>query len=115
MANGISIAVNSIKGIPPSLNECKVIKKSHLENLGFQILGCWVTSGIPMTPQKDRYWEKIFSFPDSARLEFKITRGSWDKEAVTLDGQIPTTHSLVVIKDTVLDIAVEDWKDLLGE
>lgn len=78
-------------------------------------LGCWVSAGIPMSPQKDRSWEKTFFFPDSTRIEFKITRGSRDKEAVTLEGKVPPKHSFVVEKDTVFNVVVEDWKDLVGE
>jgi CubicO group peptidase (beta-lactamase class C family) len=78
-------------------------------------LGSWVTSGIPMSPQKERTWEQTYFFPDSTRIEFKITRGSWHKEAVSLDGKVPPKYSLVVVKDTVFNIVVEDWKDLVGE
>jgi hypothetical protein len=67
--------------------------------------------GIPLLPQRDRSWEKTLCFPDSIRLEFKITRGGMDKEAVTMDGKVPANHSFVVIKDTVLNIVVDDWKD----
>jgi len=77
-------------------------------------LGFWITSGIPMSPEKDRSWQKTFFFLDSAKIEFKITRGSWNKEAVTLDGKVPPKYSLLVVKDTVLNIVVEDWKDLVG-
>ncbi len=77
-----------------------------------QYLGQWVRYGIPLLPQKDGSWQKTFSFSDSTKLEFKITRGSWDTEAVNLDGKIPPKFTFIVEKDTVLNIIIEDWKDL---
>jgi hypothetical protein len=76
-----------------------------------RFLGNWVSDGIPMIPQKDRRWARTFWFPDSARIEFKITRGGFRREAVTLDGKTSPNHSLTVVKDTVVSIVVEDWKD----
>ena len=74
-------------------------------------LGAWVSTGIPLLPQKDRTWQKKLSFPDSTRLEFKITRGGMDKQAVTMGGKVLPNHSLIVVRDTVVNIVVEDWKD----
>lgn len=44
-------------------------------------------------------------------IDFKITRGGMDKQAVTLDGEVLPNHSFIVVKDTVVHIVVEDWKD----
>ncbi|MEW6194270.1 MAG: serine hydrolase [Bacteroidota bacterium] len=77
-----------------------------------RFLGQWIRTGIPMSPQKDGSWLKSFSFPDSTKLEFKITRGSWQSEAVNSDGTIPPNFSYVVEKDTTLNIRIADWKDL---
>lgn len=78
-----------------------------------RFLGQWIRTGIPMLPQKNGSWLRSFQFPDSTKLEFKITRGSWESEAVNPDGTIPPNFSYIVEKDTVLNIRVEDWKDLL--
>lgn len=74
-------------------------------------LGAWVSTGIPLVPQEDRAWEKILFIADSTKLEFKITRGGMDKQAVTMDGKVLPNHSFVAVKDTVVHIVVEDWKD----
>jgi CubicO group peptidase (beta-lactamase class C family) len=85
---------------------------SHIHIIGnHRYLGSWVGTGIPMAPQRDRSWETVYSFPDSTSLEFKITRGDMGKEAVTMDGKVLPNHSLVVVRDTVVNIVVEDWKD----
>jgi hypothetical protein len=74
-------------------------------------LGAWVSSGIPLLPRPDRSWEMTLNFPDSTKLEFKITRGGMEKEAVAIDGKVPSNHSFVVVRDTLVTIEVEDWKD----
>jgi hypothetical protein len=86
-------------------SSCIYVVGSH------RYLGAWVSLGIPLLPQKDRSWQKTLFFPDSTKLEFKITRGGMDKQAVTMDGKVLPNHSLVVVKDTVVNIVVEDWKD----
>jgi CubicO group peptidase (beta-lactamase class C family) len=78
-------------------------------------LGCWVSAGIPLSPQKDRSWQKTFRFADSSRIEFKITRGSWDTEAAGPDGKDCPQYTLLVEKDTVLNVIVADWKDQTGK
>jgi len=78
-----------------------------------RFLGQWIRTGIPLLPQKDGNWSRSFTFPDSTKLEFKITRGSWETEAVNADGTIPPNFSFIVEKDTILNIRIDDWKDLL--
>jgi CubicO group peptidase (beta-lactamase class C family) len=74
-------------------------------------LGRWASPGVPLIPQKDRYWEKTFQFPNSTRLEFKITRGDWNKQAVTSEGKELPNNFIEIVKDTVCTVMVEDWKD----
>jgi CubicO group peptidase (beta-lactamase class C family) len=74
-------------------------------------LGCWVSSGIPLEPQRDRSWEARMQFPDSTMLEFKITRGDMHRQAVTIDGKELPNSSCLVVRDTVLNFLAEDWKD----
>jgi CubicO group peptidase (beta-lactamase class C family) len=74
-------------------------------------LGSWVSTGIPLLPQRDRSWKRTLIFPDSTHLEFKIIRGGMDKEAVTMDGKVLPNHRCLVVRDTVINIVVEDWKD----
>lgn len=85
---------------------------SHLYVIGnHRSLGSWVSMGIPLLPQRDRSWKRTLTFPDSTRLEFKITRGDMGKEAVTMDGKVLPNHTCLVVRDTVVNIVVEDWKD----
>jgi hypothetical protein len=45
------------------------------------------------------------------RVEYKITRGSWDREAVRGDGTIPSNSILDVSGEMSVEIVVERWKD----
>ncbi len=78
-------------------------------------LGSWVSAGIPLEPKNDGSWEKTLFFNDSTECEFKITRGAWKKEAVNGNGTVPGNSTVFVVKDTVLNILVENWKDTWEE
>lgn len=75
--------------------------------------GRWVNSGIPLEPQNNGTWNKSFYLTDSSKIEFKITRGSFENEAVNFSDGSPIPKLMYTVKrDTVFNIVVEDWKDL---
>ncbi len=74
------------------------------------ILGGWNGSEIALKPQGEK-WLGRFSFPKGTELEFKFTRGNWDKEAVDAEGNIPGNHIHKVEKPTALEFTIENWKD----
>lgn len=57
---------------------------------------------------------KQFSFPKGTILEFKITRGSWDNEAIYHANEIPQNFFLKITNDTIVRITVPMWKDQVG-
>ena len=77
-----------------------------------EILGNW-NPGTTLLLQKSPYtWQQIFKFQTGTRLEFKFTRGSWQKEAVyDTNYVIPGNHVLLVQQDTIVSVQVTDWKD----
>jgi len=46
-------------------------------------------------------------------LEYKITKGSWNAEALTSDMTTPPNYSFTLRRDTTVRINVPFWKDLL--
>jgi predicted alpha/beta superfamily hydrolase len=44
-------------------------------------------------------------------LEFKITRGSWENEALNDDGTVPDNYLVEVLSDTTITIRVNLWAD----
>ncbi len=76
-------------------------------------IGEWNPAKVPLKDNKDGSWSGTFAIKENKQLEFKITRGSWDKEAANIDGQTLPNNILVVQKDTTLIINIENWKDLV--
>ncbi|RPH90053.1 MAG: hypothetical protein EHM72_19605, partial [Calditrichaeota bacterium] len=74
-------------------------------------LGLWISKGIPLDLQDNGTWEKEFHFYDSTKIDFKVTRGSWDTQAVDSSGAELSPFSVVVSRDTILTLKIDNWKD----
>jgi len=74
-------------------------------------LGDWQPDKIPLEKKSGNIWERSFTLPAGKNIEYKITRGSWNTEAVKKDGEIPGNSKLVVKNDTTIEIEIEHWKD----
>ena len=75
--------------------------------------GYWI---YPKSPALKRIstsvWERTFVFPVGTGLEFKITRGSYFKEALyNHSGQPPAAVAFTLQKDTLVQLAPTDWND----
>lgn len=78
-------------------------------------LGDWNPSVIALQKNNDGTWSRIIAIEEGKHLEYKITRGSWDKEAVAKDGQVPPNSILQVKEDTIVEIQVTSWKDQVSK
>ena len=74
-------------------------------------LGNWQPDFTKLSEIENGKWQKKFLFRKGKKLEFKITRGSWESEALNDDGSLPTNHKLNMINDTTLMIKVNLWAD----
>jgi predicted alpha/beta superfamily hydrolase len=74
-------------------------------------LGNWQPDAVKLIETETGKWSKSFSFTLGKKLEFKITRGSWDKEALNDDGSIPYNYKLEVENDTTVTIYIKLWAD----
>jgi predicted alpha/beta superfamily hydrolase len=74
-------------------------------------LGTWHPGLVCLTNTSGNIWERTFSFPAGEAIEFKITRGSWDNEAVNNDGSVPPNIKLIAYSDTTINLTVNAWKD----
>ncbi|MBN1425157.1 hypothetical protein JXA88_11430, partial [Candidatus Fermentibacteria bacterium] len=74
-------------------------------------IGSWRPGATPLFIQADGAWERSFFFPVGTLLEYKITLGSWDHEALRGDGSVPDNSMHTVIGDTVLTTVVPAWKE----
>lgn len=74
-------------------------------------LGNWDAEKIYLNRVNDTTYSRSFKFSAGVNIEFKITRGSWDKEAVEADGTVPNNSFLRTNSDTVILIRIAGWKD----
>ena len=74
-------------------------------------IGGWISKGIDLVKHSNGLWSREFSFFDSTKLGFKVTRGSWGKQEVLADGKNPEPHLLKVAKDTTISLEIAYWKD----
>ncbi len=76
-------------------------------------LGEWDPGAVALEKQEDGSWTGAFLFPSGSRLEYKITRGSWETEAVSVDGSVPGNFVLNVQSNETVNIVVANWRDVL--
>ena len=77
--------------------------------------GNWQPDAVKLSEIEMGTWSKKFSFVKGKKLEFKITRGSWDTEALNEDGSIPSNHNIEVLNDTTIEIEVKLWADMVEQ
>jgi predicted alpha/beta superfamily hydrolase len=74
-------------------------------------IGNWQPDFAKLSNIKNGKWQKKLSFNTGKKLEFKITRGKWENEALNDDGSLPENYKLTVEKDTTVKIKVKLWAD----
>jgi predicted amidohydrolase len=78
-------------------------------------LGNWDPSKVSLIENPDKIWSIELQIPKNTHLEYKITRGSWEKEALRKDRSVPSNHLLVVKNDTTIVHEIQQWKDQIGQ
>lgn len=76
-----------------------------------QLLGNWIPDKVKVENHKNNTWFISLSFPEKTNLEYKFTRGGWDTEAISNNGDVPPNHLLQVKNDTIIEFIIEGWKD----
>jgi len=77
-----------------------------------ELLGNWSPGSKALERKSDSLWSATFTFPRDFYLEFKITRGSWNSQAIYRRGEIPPNITLTVSNDTVIKLTPVDWQDI---
>ena len=79
-------------------------------------LGSWNPSqGRKLVPLGEGRFRLSLALPESTMIEYKLTRGSWETEALSEEGGIPGNYRLIVTKDTTITHPVPGWKDARRE
>ena len=62
-------------------------------------------------PNTNGQLELVINNITETQLEFKCTRGSWDKAAVSKTGADIENNRINLTSDTIINVAIEGWKD----
>ena len=73
-------------------------------------LGMWDPRDVELH-HKDSVWIFKGDFLRNSKLEFKITAGDWNREAVYSAGIVPDNDTLTVVRDTTIILHPLMWKD----
>lgn len=102
--NSVKININVIaEGLPEGT-------KIYLTGNDDQ-LGNWQPDSVELNAIEKGKWSGSFSFEKRKKLEFKITRGSWENEALNNDGSIPGNYVVDLLNDTTIEIRINLWAD----
>ncbi len=101
---GVEIRVRVDAPVPASSGQ--VFLAGNLE-----VLGSWDAAGMPLTRQDDGAWTGSFTAEAGEPVEFKVTRGSWETEALDEHLRVPGNHRIEPDSETSITIRVAGWKD----
>lgn len=76
-------------------------------------LGNWNPSAVPLERRSDSLWIFTARFDSGSVVEFKITGGAWENEAVYSEKQFPGNTIIEVTKDTTVILRPIFWKRFL--
>lgn len=74
-------------------------------------LGNWQPNSVPLIQVDKNTHQLKIRLPLNANIEYKFTRGSWNKEEVLANGTIPGNKSLSVTHDQTVTHQIENWAD----
>lgn len=74
-------------------------------------LGNWDASKVTLNKINDTTYSRSFELKVGDNVEFKITKGSWDKEALDSDGSVPQNTIFNIFSDTSIIIKISGWND----
>jgi len=72
--------------------------------------GPWNPAKHAMTSVSEGQYEATVTVPKGSEIEFKITAGSWDTEAVSCAGRVPPNYMITVNNDTTMVVEVPRFK-----
>lgn len=74
------------------------------------VLGNWDPRSVRLQRQENGTWHGRFKFSKGTPVEFKLTLGTWEREALDAQGRTPENSRLLVQRDTTVFILVPAWK-----
>ncbi len=74
-------------------------------------LGNWQPDAVPLIQVDKNTYQLKVKLPLNTNIEYKFTRGSWNKQEVIADGTIPGNKYLTVTHDQTVTHHIENWTD----
>ena len=74
------------------------------------VLGNWNPRAVPLQLRSDSTWSGRFQFPPETPIEYKLTLGTWSREALDESGRAPANSTLIARRDTTIFVRVPAWK-----
>jgi predicted alpha/beta superfamily hydrolase len=78
----------------------------------YPVAGDWNPRLIKLEKKDKSVWSINLQLPVGFEFEYKITRGSWNSQAIYIDGEIPPNNKTTVIADTTITLQPMDWGDI---
>jgi len=73
-------------------------------------LGNWNPGAVAMEKVHDTLWRFAAKFPHNGVVQFKLTRGLWENEAIYESSRVPGNTTIEVTKDTTVLLRPLFWK-----
>jgi enterochelin esterase-like enzyme len=73
-------------------------------------LGSWRPDGLPMVKVDSTVWSAEVRVRKGVEAQFKVTLGSWDREALYVAGEVPANTIVRVDEDTTVSLFPVAWK-----
>lgn len=73
------------------------------------VLGNWIPDAVPMRRAGTSIWSFTFQCPPGLTVEFKITQGSWKRQAIYEPGVVRQNVSFLCTSDTMLTVRPISW------
>jgi predicted alpha/beta superfamily hydrolase len=75
-------------------------------------IGDWDPGKVKLTKQSDSLWTISLKLPKDLFFEFKVTRGTWNTQAIYVANEILPNTQLTVTHDTAITLHPISWRDI---
>jgi len=110
--SSFAVAQNSLKEIKFVVFTRGLTKNANVYITGNnQSLGNWNPGSILLDKINDTTWTTEIKFNKNTSIEYKYTLGTWQTEALNVDGNVPPNHQLIIYEDTTIKLLIRRWKN----
>ncbi|MBI4810055.1 MAG: histidine kinase [Ignavibacteriales bacterium] len=101
----IKVTINVVAPPTTPLDATLFIAGNHIA------AGDWNPGLIKLDKQDESRWAVVLLLPQGYFFEFKITRGTWNSQAIYVEGEISPNNQINVDDDTTITLQPLNWRD----